>query len=230
MKILYTLNQQIDGLYLYHLTMPSLDQIDHLVYTAPSLAVGMDKIEALLGIRPVKGGQHPKWGTHNALLALGKQCYLEVIAPDPSLVKPQRGLWLDAFFAQPPCIATWALQTASIQQLHSTALHGNILVGEVHRGQRTKNDGEVLSWQLTDPYALPYDGAFPFFISWGLNQHPSEAIPNAGTLVEFTIAHPESVALNKGLEAIGVVIKANQKETYQLQAKIETKSGIKTLV
>ncbi len=33
--------------------------IDHLVFTAPTLEQGMDRIESLLGVRPVIGGRHP---------------------------------------------------------------------------------------------------------------------------------------------------------------------------
>ena len=38
--------------------------IDHLVYACANLEHGMDEIEALLGVRPVRGGHHPQYGTH----------------------------------------------------------------------------------------------------------------------------------------------------------------------
>ena len=33
------------------------------------------------GVRAVAGGQHPEVGTHNAIVALGRKRFLEVIAP-----------------------------------------------------------------------------------------------------------------------------------------------------
>ena len=32
--------------------------IDHLIFAAPSLELGMDVIEEIIGVRPVVGGQH----------------------------------------------------------------------------------------------------------------------------------------------------------------------------
>ena len=59
-------------------------KLDHLVFTSRSLGAGCDEIERLLGIRPVKGGSHPKWGTHNAVLSLDNYQYIEVISLNPS--------------------------------------------------------------------------------------------------------------------------------------------------
>ena len=81
--------------------------IDHLLYASASLEQGMDEIESLLGVRPVRGGRHPQYGTHNALLSLGTGTYLEVIARDPDLATPRRGFWVDVVPGAKSRLMTW---------------------------------------------------------------------------------------------------------------------------
>jgi len=202
-----------------------MNSIDHLVYTAPSLEEGMNHIEKLLGMRPSIGGKHYNWGTHNALLSIGN-AYLEIVAPCPELEHPERGLWLNHFFQKPPQLATWALQTNTINELRTQAIAQGIDLGEIQSGQREKPDGTMLKWQLTDPYALLQNGTLPFLINWQNSTHPSETAPKAGELKSLTIKHPHPDLINKQLEALEIDIEVIKSQRIALEANIETTNSL----
>jgi len=204
------------------------NSIDHLIYTAPSLIQGMEMMEALLGVRPVKGGQHAHWGTHNALLSLG-DTYLEILAPDASLSEPKRGVWMSKYFDQAPQLSTWVLKTSNILELHHRAKAGGISLGDIENGQRARPDGSLLQWQLTDPYALPYDGALPFLIDWGQSRHPAASAPAAGQLVSLHIAHPAAKTISEKLKTLEIDVEVKPAKQFHLTAVIRTKKGMITL-
>ena len=85
-----------------------MSRIDHLVYATPDLAAGVERVEKLLGVRAVPGGQHPGAGTRNALIGLGDQVYLEIIGPDPDQPKPPRARRFGIDELKSPRLVTWA--------------------------------------------------------------------------------------------------------------------------
>jgi len=203
--------------------------IDHLIFTTATLEEGMDHIEAQLGMRPVIGGRHEQWGTHNALLSLGSS-YLEVVAPCPDLPIPERGLWLAEYFQKAPQLTTWALQTKNIQASYQRAIAEDIVLGEIKKGQRHKPDGSLLSWQLTDPYPLPFGGTLPFLIDWGNSEHPSQETPKAGVLKELIIQHPDPDLISNKLDALAIQLPIERSTSPGLKAMIDTKAGLIELV
>ena len=203
--------------------------IDHLVYAARDLDSGCDAIEALLGVRPVAGGSHPDWGTHNALLGLGDDCYLEVIAPDPSITHPRRLFPLGDSESAVGGLVTWVLRTAAIERLASTARAAGVPIGAVYRGSRRQPDGSLLEWQLTDPAAMPLDGAVPFLIDWGETPHPAAILPVGGTLSGLRIEHPDPESVREALSVLGVGIPVRHGPRFSVKADIRTDAGVVVL-
>lgn len=178
-------------------------RIDHLIYAVPDLERGMEAVERLLRVRPVPGGRHADYGTRNALVALGPELYLEVLAPDPELPAPARGRLFDVGALEAPRLATWVLRTDGIGAVAARARSLGVALGPVSAGSREQPDGTRLEWRLTDPYALPFDGVVPFLIDWGDTPHPAGSVPDAGELVQLTLRHPTPDSVREALGALG---------------------------
>lgn len=205
-------------------------KIDHLVYASPTLEQGMDAIEASLGVRPIPGGRHPQFGTHNALVSLGPDTYLEVIARDPGLPAPERGRLVDLSDGQVPRLVTWVLRVddlAAIAQGPARAASG---IGRIEGGSREQTDGTVIEWQLTDPYAMPMNGAIPFLINWGNTTHPAKMKPRAGVLIGLRIEHPDPCRVRAALKTLNTTADVVETDDFRLIAQIRTRDGVKILV
>lgn len=179
-------------------------RIDHLIYAVPDLERGMEAVERLLRVRPVPGGRHADYGTRNALVALGSELYLEVLAPDPELPAPARGRLFGVDTLEAPRLATWVVRTEGIEASAARARSRGVALGPVSEGSRERPDGTRLEWRLTDPYALPLDGVVPFLIDWGDAAHPAGSLPEGGELVRLTLRHPSPDSVREALEALGV--------------------------
>lgn len=189
----------------------------------------MDAIEALLGVRPIPGGRHPLFGTHNALLSLGPDTYLEVIAPDPDLPAPARGRLVNLSADQVPRFMTWVLRVRNLEAFMRNPAVARSGIGPVEGGNRQQADGSLIEWQLTDPYALPMDGAVPFLIDWRNTTHPARTGPEAGELTGLRIEHPDPLRVRAALQALAAAANVVKAEQFRLTVQIQTSEGIKTL-
>lgn len=206
--------------------MPNVPSgVDHLTYAVPDLDAGISDIERRLGVRPAVGGRHANYGTRNALVALGPQAYLEIIAPDLDLPRPERGRLFGLDDLERPGLVTWVLRHESIEELAERARSQGLELGAVESGRREGPDGTVLSWKLTDPYAMPMDGAVPFLIAWGTTPHPAGNAPAGGELVGLRIEHPTPARVREALNALGVEMTVEEGPRMQLVATVETGTG-----
>jgi hypothetical protein len=198
--------------------------VDHLVYATSDLHQGMRDIEALLGVSPVLGGQHHGRGTHNALIALGDDAYLEIVAPDPDQAQSQPR-WLGVDSAARGHISTWAVKRSHLVDFRTAALESGVPLGDVHSASRRRADGVELSWRLTEPDPLVADGVIPFFIDWGGSPHPSAAAPQGATLVDLRLEHPDAPMVERMLRALELDVCVTAANVAAVIATIEGRSG-----
>lgn len=200
-----------------------IPEIDHLVYVTEDLDAGMALIEGLLGEKPVLGGRHPDFGTHNALLSLGDNRYLEILAPDPSLEPPDRGRLTDVWGARAQGLFTWVAKSADIRRAVDQAASP---LGEVQPCSRMKPDGTTLSWTLSDPFVGRLGGAIPFLIDWDTSPHPSLSAPSGGELEGLVIRHPEPERIERILKSLDLGVTVERSEMPGLVAHIRTDGGL----
>lgn len=206
--------------------------VDHIAVTAPTLESGAAFVRECLGISPQTGGEHVRMGTHNLLLRLGDDCYLEVIASNPAACAPARPRWfaLDARGADAgPALSAWVARTADI---HATLAASCEALGSVEPMSRGS-----LEWLITIPRdgSLPLGGAAPFLIEWRSEEHPAATLRDAGlSLAGLEIAHPEPDRVSRLLQSLGVhgpisVTRARAGSLPGLVAHIDTPQGRRLL-
>jgi hypothetical protein len=163
-------------------------RLDHVSYACEpdGLAATADRIADQLGIKPVKGGIHPRFGTRNMVFSLTNGQYLDVLevldhpvsgkAPFGQAVRARSeagGGWMGW------CVAVDDLAPFE-QRLGRNAVPGN----------RKFPDGRELLWQQIGIKGLIADPQVPFMVKWESDPslHPSNAFPATVRLASMTIA------------------------------------------
>ena len=180
-----------------------LRQIDHLVYATPDLSAGVERVEALLGVRATPGGQHPGEGTRNALIALGPTSYLEILAPDPEQPKLDHPRRFGIDTLNSPRLVTWAAKGRNLTQTVDAARRRGVPLGDVIPGSRRTPAGVLLSWHTTNQRAVIADGIVPFFIDWGTTPHPASNAASGATLIALRAEHPDPTHVRRMLNELG---------------------------
>ena len=219
---------------IYHIGMNNLD---HIVVAASSLQQGVDYVHEILGVEIPVGGFHQTMGTHNHVMQLGNDAYLEVIAIDPDAEPPRHPRWfgLDealvrAAVQQQPRLITWVMNTADIHQVVDTA--------GFEIGTPTALSRNDLKWEI----ALPNDGRLlaggmlPYCIQWHSTPHPSQGMADFDCLLQsLTIHHNRPRWITARLDAVGAshlvdVEAIDDSEAPYLSAVIDTPAGRVTLI
>ena len=202
-----------------------LARVDHLVFATSELDRGVAEIERLLGVRASRGGRHPKWGTQNALAALGPLSYLEIIAPEPGHL-PSTGV--RPFGLDVPSrsrLVGWAANCSGLEQLRAVAARHGVALGDVQSGSRQRPDGAILRWTLTDPCCVIADGIVPFFIDWEQSPHPASVAPTGAALVSLRAEHPDAGRVRDLLRGLALELPVAAASAPALVAEIDCPNG-----
>jgi hypothetical protein len=202
--------------------------LDHLVYAAPDLESAVDDLERRTGVRAVAGGSHPGRGTRNALIGLGSNAYLEILAPDPSQPPSDGPLWLGVGGAasRGPRLSAWAVRTTDLAGIARRAEAAGVRLGDLVSGSRRRADGVLLSWRLTDPREVLEDGLVPFFIDWETSPHPSASAPGGIVLAALRGEHPRPGDAATLLGNLGLELPVTKGEGAALIAVLQTPRGL----
>jgi catechol 2,3-dioxygenase-like lactoylglutathione lyase family enzyme len=207
-------------------------QLDHITITAPTLAQGAAFVRDALGVELQPGGEHPRMGTHNLLLRLGDDLFLELIAVNPAAPAPGRPRWfaLDTQHPHaPPRLSNWVARTHDIR---SAAAAASEALGEIEPITRG-----ALQWLITIPAdgSLPMDGIAPALIEWQAPVHPASSLQDAGcSLHSFEALHPEPDRVTALLATLGLdktvrVSPLPAGARPHLVARIHTPTGLRTI-
>jgi hypothetical protein len=215
--------------------------LDHVIWACEDLERGTARFESLTGVRPRYGGVHASGRTHNALVALGERCYLEILAPTGAAVADEDAWCRFARTAREPRVLTYCMRSAlPLAELALLAQSAGADPAQVAANGRTTPEGVQLRWQWVGPTFAAFGWAFPFFIDWLDSPHPGgapqpaapqpaapqPAAPDGGIrLSRFAVGHPQATALAQVLGSLDVAVETYPAAVLEFQVVLDTPRG-----
>lgn len=196
------------------------EKTDHIILAVNDLSKGIQQFKELTGVEPVFGGVHPNSFTQNALVALDKGSYLEIIAPRTDIDSIPD--WIKKLDKLTPY--GWAVTTFDIEKTQKMLTNGGFKTTMPVSGSRKTSSGTMLSWttfRLDDKDSSIY----PFFIKWGSDTvHPSLSAPIGCNLSVIHI-HSVDKDLSDFKRILNLDFQIKQDSLPKLVFKIDTPKG-----
>jgi hypothetical protein len=201
-----------------------LSRIDHVILGINDLQKGLEELERITGVRAVFGGAHPGRGTQNALISLGGEHYLEILAPNPEDRESKEPLdEIRGLTALTP--VGWAARTDDLPALQQSLRSQGVQAGEIRPGARNRPDGSRLAWK-TLGFAPPSSPLLPFFIEWDpAGAHPSATSPGGCRLTGFSLEDPAPETLRETLRAAGLQVEVREGKEPRLRITLACPKG-----
>jgi len=201
--------------------------IDHLVYAVHNLESAIERFENLLGCRPAIGGKHTNQGTKNAVLHLGNQCYLELLAIDHENIEVMPPRWMGIDQLEEPTVIRWALKSYNLKDDRSILKNHDPKLGKIQKGRRETSDGKTLSWQMILPSNGPQIDLIPFMCDWQDSElHPTDQMDIACTLLDVKLSHPDPDSLQPLFDQLSIDQKIQKADKPSMKMVLKCPNGI----
>jgi len=206
-------------------------KIDHIVYCVPDLEKAIVHLHDALGVTPKVGGRHLLKGTKNALVNLGAQCYLEILAIDYGNKNISAPRWMGIDLITEPKITRWAIQSDNLINDQSILQEYHFKMGMLEEGQRKTTAGELLKWQMTLPLSDPEVELIPFMLSWSNSaHHPTDNMDLECSLQSISFYSKDQNSDQKRcFQDLSIDYKIQSSEETKIRATIEGPKGILTI-
>ena len=168
-------------------------RVDHVSYAAEhdGLRATAERLSKRIGVDPVDGGVHPRFGTRNIILPLAHDRYVEVVEvlDHPASDKAPFGQAVRARSANGGGWLGWVVAVDDLspfeERIGRHAVDGN----------RYRPDGTEIRWRQLGVKGLISDPQLPFFVQWAdPSLHPSVGAHTEVTIDSLQIAgDPERV-------------------------------------
>jgi len=202
-------------------------KIDHIVYAVPNLEWGIDHIHNLVGVRPTFGGYHTTQGTKNAILNLGNQIYLEILAVDMDNTAFSNNRWMGIDLIQNPKITRWAIKSSDLLSDVAVLSKNNPSLGHKSKGERKMTNGELLQWEMALPLSTPEVELMPFMIDWKDSAaHPTDGLSDACRLNRISFYHPEPARTQSSFNELGIHEQINLDHQPKISISIQCPNGV----
>mgnify|MGYP002714651542 FL=1 len=163
-------------------------RVDHVSYAADQSGVKAtaERLGEALGVTPVDGGIHPRFGTRNMILPLAHERYVEIVEvlDHPSSDKAPFGQVVRARSEAGGGWMGWVIRVdeeieAVEERLDRKAVEGN----------RRLSDGREFRWKQIGIKGTLADPQLPFFVKWGEGSpHPSQEADTDVTIASIMVA------------------------------------------
>ncbi len=199
--------------------------LDHIVYAVPDLAQAVADLQERLGVCATVEGKHTGLGTHNALLSLSDEAYMEVIGPDPGQPPPAmpRPFGIDTLTE--PRLITWLAKATDLDKQVEQARARGYDLGKITPMHRDLPDGTRIEWRLVIPAQPLGEGLVPVLIEWHTTLHPAKTSARGCRLVELHGEHPRPETVRPILEAMGLSLDIRPGAAPALSATLDTPKG-----
>lgn len=165
--------------------------IDHIVLGISDLDTGVEQVEKLTGVRPRFDGRDAKLGTQSAVILLGTDSFLEILAPDPKadpeLIDAElKPLILDKLAGMESLTPfTWAVGSENLERSQWFARRAGSRTSEIEAGMRKRGWGRTVDWTWSR-VTRPETRVMPLLVQWSSEgKKPQDYAPEGCSLKQL---------------------------------------------